>query len=387
MLRNLTKSILVFALLLCPLLTSAGTVPITVNFANGITTFAPGAHGTANYVVAVNAGVIPANTALNLSTSQLPAWATQLTNVASACAGIAVCPKPFPLKAGQSCCLMLDLDGTTLASQAHGLSVLVATTPATYQARATTTVTVLNTTTQDYVGTQSGSVYYSANNGANWTALTKPVAGYAVNGVTLSHNILYAASTDHHVYYSTNNGTSWYKSSVTPDASAVNTVFVTSANKILIGTDGGHVYSSTDNGATWTATMAAPGTGAVNGVFGTDAGDLYAGSADGFVYYSHDSGKNWAAINGAPDGSAIQDVYIGNNTLYVNTANEYAYTSTNLKGGGAWTTYAQTVYRLFVDSKAAIINAGTQGGYVYSLATGDELGFVTASPINGLFFK
>ena len=45
-----------------------------------------------------------------------------------------------------------------------------------------------------------------------------------------------------------------------------------------------------------------------------------------------------------------------------------------------------TVYSLFVNADGSVIDAGTQGGFVYSLSTGDELGFVTYSPINSLFF-
>ena len=122
----------------------------------------------------------------------------------------------------------------------------------------------------------------------------------------------------------------------------------------------------------------------MNSLFVVSSSELYAGCQNGDVYYSNNSGSSWTAINGSPDGSPIASISMYSNTLYVATGNEYAYTSTSITGGGSWTWYGQTVYRLFV-SGLGTIYAGTQGGYVYSLTTGDEIGFVAASPINSLF--
>ena len=231
----------------------------------------------------------------------------------------------------------------------------------------------------------NGNVYYSADSGNIWSVTTLPSAGYAVNSIFATDSILYVGSTDNHVYFSMNNGTNWNSTNVTPDASAVNSVFVAS-DILYIGTAGGHIYYSIDNGTLWTAITNPPNPGnAVNGIFITSGGALYAGSANGNVYYSTD-GITWSAINGSPDGSAIRNVFVTNSKLYVNTTNEYAYSSMNLTGGGVWDTYAQAVYSLFANLDGSIIDAGTQSGYVLSLTTGSELGFVTYSPINSVFF-
>jgi hypothetical protein len=110
------------------------------------------------------------------------------------------------------------------------------------------------------------------------------------------------------------------------------------------------------------------------------------GSANGTVYYSSNKGTSWTAIKSSPDNTAIYNVFATSNNLYVNTATQYAYSSTSLTSGSHWIPFGQTVYSLFVNADASIIYAGTQDGYIFSLSTGDELGFVTYSPINSVFF-
>lgn len=108
------------------------------------------------------------------------------------------------------------------------------------------------------------------------------------------------------------------------------------------------------------------------------------GTELGNVYYSINNGVTWVSINGQPDGSSVQNVFIGGSTIYVSTQNEFAYSSLALTGGGSWNTIAQTVYSLFVTS-ASTLYAGTQGGYVYSITAGEELGFVAYTPINSVY--
>jgi photosystem II stability/assembly factor-like uncharacterized protein len=237
-----------------------------------------------------------------------------------------------------------------------------------------------------YAGAANGNVYFSENGGASWQTTTVPSAGNAVNSVFATSTSLYIGSADHFVYYSTDNGTNWTQTSASPDASAVNSVFVLSANTLYIGTEGGHLYISTNNGTSWTPAPTQPSGSAVNSIFIVSSTVWYAGSADGNVYYTANGGTSWTPINGLPDGSAIHNIFATQNMLYVDTANEYVYTSTSLTGGGSWTTYAQTVFSLFVNATGAVIDAGTQGGYIYSLTTGDEVGFVAYSPINSVFF-
>ena len=203
-----------------------------------------------------------------------------------------------------------------------------------------------------------------------------------MTSIYATNSTLYATTQSSTVYYSINNGSNWSHTNQ-PDGSAVNSVFATFTT-LYTGTANGNVVYSTNGGATWTATIAQPDGSAVNSIYVTNTA-LYAGTANGNVAYSANGGMSWTIINGQPDGSAVRSVFATNNTLYVGTANEYVYSSTSLSGGGVWSTYAQTVYSLFVNADGSIIDAGTQGGYLFSLTNGSELGFITYSPINSVF--
>lgn len=252
-----------------------------------------------------------------------------------------------------------------------------------------------------YAGTASGSIYFSTDNGLTWTSTTVPSIGNAVNSVFATTSTLYVGSADGKIYYSTTNGALWNTTAVVSAGAAVNSVFVATVNSMptmYAGTQDGRVYYSTD-GVTWIATTN-PGAGAVNSIFITLANTLYVGSEDGNVYYSIDNGTHWTKING-PITAPIHNVFATSSQLYINTRQtssnstlppgtidfEYAYVSNSLTAANpTWTLLSQITYTLFVNADASVMHAGTQDGYVFSLTTGDELGFITYSPITSLFF-
>lgn len=131
MFNSLTRSLVTLSLLSISFLSHANTLSgtpfVTVTFVNGLTTMTTSSTGTANYVVHVDSGVLPSNYALNF-TVRLPTWAAQDTADASLCSGISVCASPFALKANESCCLMLHLNGSQLSPGSHSLAPQVITT-------------------------------------------------------------------------------------------------------------------------------------------------------------------------------------------------------------------------------------------------------------------
>lgn len=252
-----------------------------------------------------------------------------------------------------------------------------------------------------YAGLANGSVYFSTDNGLSWNFTTIPSVGNGVTSVFATETTLYAGSTDGKVYSSESNGVFWSASSAIPGGASVSSVFVTkiaTTTTLYCGASDGAVYYSIDHGTTWTATTN-PGSGAVNSLFVTPTNVLYAGSDDGSIYYSLNQGANWNQINGP--GASVQNVFVTSDSLYVNTRKissnstlpagtvdfEYVYSSNSLTATNpVWTLLSQITYTLFVNADASVIYAGTQDGYVFSLTTGDELGFITYSPINSLFF-
>ncbi len=310
---------------------------------------------------------------------------TQITNNGN-------CPSPFVLKSKQACTLTLVVTGQNLAGHVQSgpqVCQQVGGSPnpsLCYQPSAINSLNIsLSAPVQYlYVGAANGNVYYSINNGSSWSATPQPPgAGSSVNSIFATNTALYAGAQNGNVYYSFNQGANWSPTS-SPDGSAVNNVFVT-YDTLYAGTANGNVMYSTNWGATWKATGAKPDGSAVNAVFAVSAQLLYAGTANGNLMYSTNGGATWNATVAKPDNSAVKSVFVSNNTLYIGTADEYVYTNTSLIGGAAWTTYAQSVYSLFVNSAGNVIDAGTQGGYVFSLLNGAELGFVTYSPIKSVF--
>ncbi|MFT4059247.1 MAG: hypothetical protein QM652_06845 [Legionella sp.] len=304
------------------------------------------------------------------------------------------CPSPFILAARQSCTLTLQIYGNQISSHLVGGPKVCQQgpngKPSPYQCYQPSPANILNISVATahplilYAGTQAGNVYYSINEGNTWTATNPPAAGNAINSITATSTILYTGNANGRIYSSFNNGQTWSSIATPAPGFAVNGLYISANYKLYVASANGYIFICALNGTNCLPTTSPASGSAVNSVF-VRANLVYAASANGYVYYSDNNGLTWSAINGQPDGSAVKTVYVATNTLYVGTANEYVYTSTALAGGGTWTSYAQTVYSLFVNANGSIINAGTQGGYVFSLVSGNELGFITYSPINSVW--
>jgi hypothetical protein len=301
------------------------------------------------------------------------------------------CASAFTLTAKQSCTLTLLIEGSQLSGSivagprvcqqgSNGKpSPLLC-----YQPSPSNILTIVLITPPGilYTGTENGNVFYSIDDGATWITTAVPAGGIAINAVFATNTTLYAGTANGHVYSSVNNGNTW-SLIVTPALGfEVNGLYI-STNKLYIASANSSVFICALDGTQCTSTNSPSGS-SLNGVFAT-ANALYVASDDGYVYYSTNNGVSWSAINGQPDSSAVKSVYVAANTLYVDTADEYVYTSTSLTGGGTWSLYAQTVYSLFVNSNASQIFAGNQAGYVFSLSTGTQLGFVESTGINSVF--
>lgn len=252
-----------------------------------------------------------------------------------------------------------------------------------------------------FAGTASGKIYYSTDNGHLWNQSTSPSSNYAINSLFATETTLFAGSANGYVYYSTNNGQDW-NTTVAPDGSSINGIFVKPDSSIYVATGDGNVFYSNNTGQTWTATATQPGNGSLNSI-NFNSSRIYVGSEDGNIYYSNDNGNTWQTITG-PDASnavPVQDVFAVNNQIYANTHQtstnstlppntvnfEYSYVANTLTSANpSWSIFSQITYSLFVNSDASLFYAGTQNGHVFSLNTGNDLGFLTSSPITSLFF-
>ncbi|KTD14500.1 NHL repeat protein [Legionella gratiana] len=251
-----------------------------------------------------------------------------------------------------------------------------------------------------FAGAENGHVYLSSDNGQTWIG-TIPLPNHAVNSIYATSTDIYAG-VGHYVYRYNNSSGSWDEGK-SPDHSEVLSVFVTSENTqtiIYAGTKNGSLLYSTDDRKTWNNLFLPSAVTAVHGIYVTN-GTIYIGSTEsneGHIYYSPVSGGSWTKIPGPADVKGIRDVFVVNHILYANTApiqlppdgddkgpREYVYTY-DLTTNGPWSSFIdQTVYSLFVSADGSTMLAGTQGGFVYSLVTGDLYGFITDTKINSVY--
>jgi len=183
-----------------------------------------------------------------------------------------------------------------------------------------------------FAGTAANGVYFSTNNGANWTQAG--LSGVSIWALAVNGNYIFAGNVNyqnpHGVYLSTNNGTSWTQTSLN-DVNVY--TFAVSGNKVFAGTFNNDVYVSTDNGTTWTHTIidyASVFSLAVNG------NNIFAGTGYG-VYLSTDNGTTWNQTS--LDNRWVWSIAVSGNNVYAGTfgdPNSYGvYLSTN--SGTTWT--------------------------------------------------
>jgi photosystem II stability/assembly factor-like uncharacterized protein len=255
-----------------------------------------------------------------------------------------------------------------------------------------------------YVGTLSGNVYFSTNNGVSWTnTANQPPGAISVTGVFKTSDALYAAAitdvlptTTGDVFRTTDNGTSWTPLNLPADAPSA--IFIkpeTGSNYTIYaptesfssGISGFEVYSSST--ATWTPRTSPEPTYTENGVFYTvyaGVPTLFTTIQNGNVQFSTDDGASWTATT-QPDGSSVGGIFVTpGGTIYVSTFNGNVMLSNDK--GASWTATAtqpdpgSSVAGIFVTSTGTIYVAtdsgnvaiSSDGGASWQLATQPEPG-------------
>lgn len=145
------------------------------------------------------------------------------------------------------------------------------------------------------ISTQFGSVYRSANNGANWVASNTGLTGIGVTCFVSDGGYLFAGTNETGMFRSGDNGLNWI--SVNAGLTNLKIRALAIGNGFLFAaTWGGGVFRSANQGSTWEAVN--------TGLFGTyirsiavSGSRLLAGTAGSGVYRSDDNGVNWTASN------------------------------------------------------------------------------------------
>lgn len=318
---------------------------ITVTFNNGTIDFSTTSHGSANYVVAVNTGVIPRNAPLAFSLtstgSSAGLIATQQTSGASPCTGVStICASSFSLKAGESCCLAFSLTSSKAGN--YSMRPRIATTPAAYPAEASSTlpVTVRGAPAASYPGiyveTNNSLVTYSPDKGVNWGVMLSPQGGWYWNlrtwatAITADGTMFQATGVQGNsigsngaatLIYSSD-GVTWKQVNTFPtNNDGVQSLFAV-GNTVYVGTGNGYVYYTSNQGTTWVPIGAqVPDAKTVNAIVVDANGNYYAGTSGGNLYYFNRSNPSWTLLPQQLTGSSsISSLAIDSSgTLYAVT--------------------------------------------------------------------
>jgi len=189
-----------------------------------------------------------------------------------------------------------------------------------------------------FAGTWGTGVYFSTNNGNNWTSTN--LNYFTPNCITSSGNSIFVGA-DYDQYYgyggvyrSTNNGLNWSQTSL--NNKDVHSLTV-SGNYIFAGTFGSGIYRSSNNGIDWVQVL---NTNAHVHAFAISGNNIFAGlnyTPDPFgIFISTNNGDSWSqtALNNK---TVLNLIAIGNNIfagtytgIYRSTNNGTNWTETSL---------------------------------------------------------
>ncbi len=172
------------------------------------------------------------------------------------------------------------------------------------------------------VGTDTGGVFISTNNGYSWSETS--LTGMNINAIGIFGNQIYAGGSNEGAFLglfkSTNNGTTWSPTGL-PTIFCVRSIMM-NGNNLYVGTgdavgDGDGMFLSSDGGNTWTTIN--------NGLSNTDIHSIivsgsviFVGTYQG-VFMSTTNGKSWINISLDMVNSSINTLAILGNNLFAAT--------------------------------------------------------------------
>ena len=170
------KSLFSHLVMICILLTNysisiAAVNPISVTYLGSpVTKFSLNHRGSAYYLVALNNRVLPPNRSLsfNLNTSSSGTPGLNIQQITTgptpaSCNGVSLCANPFSLRAGQSCCLGLNLTSNGVGN--YSLEPLVQSIPPAFSTKASSSLSI-SVTDPTNLSISPSALALSVNGGA-----------------------------------------------------------------------------------------------------------------------------------------------------------------------------------------------------------------------------
>jgi len=144
------------------------------------------------------------------------------------------------------------------------------------------------------VGTSSGGVCISTDNGANWSSINSELTNMAVQALAVSGSFLFAGTAGSGVFRKDNNDTNWI--AVNSGLTNMNILsFVVSGAYLFAGTAGG-AFRSSDSGQHWIQVCSGLTNTDIHS-FVVSGSNLYIGTDGGGVFLSSDNGATWLSAN------------------------------------------------------------------------------------------
>ena len=193
-----------------------------------------------------------------------------------------------------------------------------------------------------FAGTNGGGIFYSSDNGTNWTQINNGLTMLYVYAL-IEHDSYIFAGTYHEgtlngggVFRSDDNGQNWI--AINNGLSNLSVMsFTANSDYVFVGTNGGGTHRTSDNGNSWISVTGGASTHALKVV----CSDIYAGNLNnGGLVRSSDNGNNWQSYTSGLSSSggltvtsfAYNDSYIFTGSLGGGVARSIYECKGSLKG-------------------------------------------------------
>lgn len=223
-------------------------------------------------------------------------------------------------------------------------------------------------------GSYGAGVFFSSNNGSNWTGSMKGMTIPYIFNITFDGDRIFACA-DKGVYVSTDNGTNWTQSLV--DNYTAQQIYRKESE--LFCAIGPSLYRSNDDGKVWNKLVTGNTTLKQVGILTDDKSQkvILVGSLDG-MFKSTDDGKKWSSKNSGLSYRNVLSLVIYKNDIFIGTENGGVFQSVDY--GETWKQVNQgfpteiSIAKLLIDGTD--LYAASSDGVVWKRKLGEMVNSV-----------
>jgi len=165
--------------------------------------------------------------------------------------------------------------------------------------------------TQIFAATLNNGIYFSIDNGANWTAINSGLPASNITCLAVNGNNIFAGTSTKGVFLLTKNGSSWVATDTS--LSGIQSLAV-NGNNIFAGTYS-KLYRSANNGTSWTEDNSGLGIYSVLSLAAIGV-NILIGTNGGGVFTSSNSGASWTNVNSELSHSSVLCLAVSGNKIF-----------------------------------------------------------------------